>query len=291
MGKSLFYFVFLSFVFQAAFADENDMKRKMEKSQEKLSVAVKIIDEDEADGHLKTEVTVNLNVTIEEDKVKVNGKWTELDVLTMYELDAEIEYSPEDIRISSVVVHVIVTRKELEYGHQYLIEEQVQFVEGKKVEQLDIQVLTIHMDVNGKEFKRTYDMISFEESRIKKTHLKRYCGKHDKVPKEVLKEPILPDESGLGHRGHHKRHHGKSLCSRFRKLPLGARVAILVGLVVVVLASILCCAVCCCRKSKGKRAYEIGKAEDFKAEFDIEEDQAEPLPEKLAFDDKEVLIA
>lgn len=86
-----------------------------------------------------------------------------------------------------------------------------------------------------------------------------------------------------------KHHHGKSLCSRFHKLPFGARVAILVGVVLVALASIMTCAMCCCRKSK--KAYEINKDNNFKAEFDVDEDEAEPLPEKLAFDDKEVLIA
>ena len=51
----------------------------------------------------------------------------------------------------------------------------------------------------------------------------------------------------------------------------------------------MCCAMRCCRKSK--KAYEIGKADDFKSEFDMEEEEAEPLPEKLSFDDKDVLIA
>ena len=35
-------------------------------------------------------VQVNFDIIIEEDVVKVNGKLTELDVLTKYELDAEI---------------------------------------------------------------------------------------------------------------------------------------------------------------------------------------------------------
>ena len=35
-------------------------------------------------------VQVNFDIIIEEDVVKVNGKMTELDVLTKYELDAEI---------------------------------------------------------------------------------------------------------------------------------------------------------------------------------------------------------
>ena len=87
-----------------------------------------------------------------------------------------------------------------------------------------------------------------------------------------------------------QKHHGKGLCSKFHKLPFGARVAILIGLVFIVLASVMCCAMCCCRKSK--KAYEIGKDEDFKSEFGMDDDdEAEPLPEKLAFDDKEVLIA
>ena len=46
---------------------------------------------------------------------------------------------------------------------------------------------------------------------------------------------------------------------------------------------------CCCRKSK--KAYEISKGDEFKAEFEMEDEEAEALPEKLAFDDKEVLIA
>jgi hypothetical protein len=33
------------------------------------------------------------------------------------------------------------------------------------------------MDVNGKEFRRTVEVISFEESRIKNSELKKYCGK------------------------------------------------------------------------------------------------------------------
>ena len=49
-------------------------------------------------------------------------------------------YSEKDIRFSPVEIHVMVVRKELENGHQYLIEEQVQFIEGKRVEQLDVQV-------------------------------------------------------------------------------------------------------------------------------------------------------
>ena len=36
---------------------------------------------------------VNFKVTIEEDIVKVNGKCTEIDVVTAYELDAEIGMS------------------------------------------------------------------------------------------------------------------------------------------------------------------------------------------------------
>ena len=38
------------------------------------------------------------------------------------------------------------------------------------------QVLTIHMDVDGKEFRRTVETVSFEESRIKNADLTRYCG-------------------------------------------------------------------------------------------------------------------
>ena len=51
----------------------------------------------------------------------------------------------------------------------------------------------------------------------------------------------------------------------------------------------MCCAMCCCRKSK--KAYKINKADDFKSEFGMDDEEAEPLPEKLSFDDKEVLIA
>ncbi|CAB4044062.1 Hypothetical predicted protein [Paramuricea clavata] len=111
----------------------------------------------------------------------------------------------------------------------------------------------------------------------------------DDVKPRKWKKPFLPHE-GYGHgHGHHGHHHGKSFCSRFHKLPFGARVAILVGVVFVVLASVVCCAMCCCRKSK--KAYEISKGDEFKAEFEMEDEEAEALPEKLAFDDKEVLIA
>ena len=85
-------------------------------------------------------------------------------------------YAPDDIRISPVSVHVMVSRKELENGHQFLVEAHVQLIEEKKVEQFDVQVLTIHMDVNGHEFKRTTEKIKFEESNIKKTDLTRFCG-------------------------------------------------------------------------------------------------------------------
>jgi hypothetical protein len=40
----------------------------------------------------------------------------------------------------------MVRRDELENGHQYLIEEQVQFIEGKKVEQVDVQVLIAYLE-------------------------------------------------------------------------------------------------------------------------------------------------
>ena len=46
-----------------------------------------------------------------------------------------------------------------------------------EMQNYSLQVLTIHLDVNGKEFKRTVEMISFEESRIKNSEVKRYCGK------------------------------------------------------------------------------------------------------------------
>jgi hypothetical protein len=40
----------------------------------------------------------------------------------------------------------MVRRDELENGHQYLIEEQVQFIEGKRVEQVDVQVLIAYLE-------------------------------------------------------------------------------------------------------------------------------------------------
>ncbi len=55
-------------------------------------------------------------------------------------------YGGKDVRISPVVVHVMVRRDELENGHQYLIEEQVQFIEGKRVEQVDVQVLIAYLE-------------------------------------------------------------------------------------------------------------------------------------------------
>ena len=282
MRNTVFLAVF-SVILQAIFAQENGLQSGRKHSEEKLSVAVKIIEEEyDENGPRFTEVIVKLNVTIAEDAVIVNGKLTELDVVTKYELDAEIVYSEKDIRFSPVEVHVMVMRKQMENGHQFLIEEQVQLIEGKRVEQVDVQVLTIHLDVNGKEFKRTVEMISFEESRIKNSEVERFCGKGDFKPRK-LSDPEIPDE-----KNHHK-HHGKGLCSRFHKLPFGARVAILVGLVFVVIASIMCCATCCCRKSK--KAYEISKGDDFKSEFEMDDEEAEPLPEKLAFDDKDVLIA
>ena len=286
--RNIVFLAVFSVVLQAIFAHENDLQSGTKHSEEKLSVAVKIIEEEYGkNGPRFTEVIVKLNVTIAEDVVKVNGKLTELDVVTKYELDAEIVYSEKDIRFSPVEVHVMVMRKQLKNGHQFLIEEQVQLIEGKRVEQVDVQVLTIHLDVNGKEFKRTVEMISFEESRIKNSEVERFCGKGDSKPRK-WREPEIPDEKGWGNNRH--KHHGKGLCSRFHKLPFGARVAILVGLVFVVLASIMCCATCCCRKSK--KAYKISKGDDFKSEFEIDdEEEAEPLPEKLAFDDKDVLIA
>lgn len=65
----------------------------------------------------------------------------------------------------------------------------------------------------------------------------------------------------------------------------------MVGIVVVVLGSVMCCGVYCCRR-RNKKTYEVGKDENFKTEFGLDDDeQAAPLPEKLAFDDKQVLIA
>ncbi|XP_028417269.1 uncharacterized protein LOC114541665 [Dendronephthya gigantea] len=277
MFEVLGHFVLFLAIFQAVFAGENDLKSGTKHSKEKLSISVKIIEEeDSANGRRETEVIVKLNITIQEDSVRINGKLTELDVLTKYDLTAEIVYSAKDVRILPVIIHVMVMRKELESGHQYLIEEQVQFINEKRVEQVDVQVLTIHMDVNGKEFRRTIAAVKFEESNIKKAELSRYCGKNDKKPKRFL-DPSLPDEKGYGH--HHKHHHGKSLCSS-----LARELQFLSAWLLVVLASMMCCAMCCCRKSK--KAYEISKGNE---EFWWM--KAEPLPEKLAFDDKEVLIA
>lgn len=51
--------------------------------------------------------------------------------------------------MSPVVVHVMVMRKQLKYGHAYMIEEQVQLIEGKKVEQFDVKVLIMKTDSLG----------------------------------------------------------------------------------------------------------------------------------------------
>lgn len=51
-----------------------------------------------------------------------------------------IVYSAKDVRIQPVIVHVMVMRKQLESGHLHLIEEQVQFINEKRVEQVDVLV-------------------------------------------------------------------------------------------------------------------------------------------------------
>ena len=44
------------------------------------------------------------------------------------------------------------------------------------IQNSSVQVLTIHVDVDGKELRRTVEVISIEESNIKKTDWTRYCG-------------------------------------------------------------------------------------------------------------------
>jgi hypothetical protein len=59
MFKSLVYLAVVSVIFQAIFADENGLKTGTKHSKEKLSVAVKIIEEEDSEnGPRKTEVTV-----------------------------------------------------------------------------------------------------------------------------------------------------------------------------------------------------------------------------------------
>ena len=53
-----------------------------------------------------------------------------------------IVYSKDDYRMLPVTVHVLVAENITANGHQYLIEEQVQFIEGKRVEQVDVKVLS-----------------------------------------------------------------------------------------------------------------------------------------------------
>lgn len=61
MFKVLGYFVFILAIFQAVFAGENDLKSNTKHSKEKLSVRVKIIEEeDSANGRRETEVIVSL---------------------------------------------------------------------------------------------------------------------------------------------------------------------------------------------------------------------------------------
>ena len=81
------------------------------------------------------------------------------------------------LRTATVTVNVLVMRQDFENGHKFFLEEQVTFVEGKKVHQVDIKVLTIHMRSNGKEYKRTVEAIAFEQSHMKEKTVQKICNK------------------------------------------------------------------------------------------------------------------
>ena len=81
------------------------------------------------------------------------------------------------LRTATVTVNVLVMRQDFENGHKFFLEEQVTFVEGKKVDQVDIKVLTIHMRSNGKEYKRTVEAIAFEQSHMKEKTVQKICNK------------------------------------------------------------------------------------------------------------------
>lgn len=87
---------------------------------------------------------------------------------------------PEDsrnVRNATVIVHVLVVKKSMGNGHQFLLEEEVKLIEGKKVKQYQMALLTMHMDKNGKEYKRTTKMVGYEESHIRQKYPKKFCGK------------------------------------------------------------------------------------------------------------------
>lgn len=295
MWRSLAFFAFSSLIVQLTMGQGNEIPPKgiadvkanetkehgsSKSDYETLAVSVKITENDGSNG--PTILQVNFKVTIEKDIVKVNGKLTELDVLTSYELDVEIVGPLKILRTATVTVNVLVMRQEFDNGYKFFLEEQVTFVEGKKVDQIDIKSLTIHMHKNGKEYDRTTEMISFEQSHMKDKNVQKICHKGDDAPK--MNEPELPDERGLRNPGLHRK---KSFCTKFHKLPFAARIGILVSVIFVLIASVLCCACFCCRKPKN--VYDMSTIEE-KPDFDLEI-EAEPLPEKLAFDDKQVLLA
>ncbi|XP_046849653.1 uncharacterized protein LOC124443166 [Xenia sp. Carnegie-2017] len=279
MTVAILRLAFLLLFIQLIKSHENDLSGRRE---EKFSIAVDIIEEEDDKGLSvrKSSVKVNLNISIEEDAVKVNGKSTELDVRIVYELKAEIEYPDRNEKhFAPIVVHVMVSREKFGKGHRYLIEEKVTKIDGKKVEQLELKVLKVHMDVNGKEYERTVETVAFKESRLARTRITRYCGHGDEKPRRWL-GPELPDEHFYGHKHKHQ-----SLCSRFHKLPLGARIAIFVAFIVAILIFVVSFTKFCCRKKS--TTCDVGK-DDFKPDLNAED---EALPEKLSFDDKEILIA
>ena len=81
------------------------------------------------------------------------------------------------LRTATVTVNVLVMRQDFKNGYKFFLEEQVMFVEGKKVNQVDVKLLTIHMHSNGKEYKRTVEAIAFEQSQMKKKTVQKICKK------------------------------------------------------------------------------------------------------------------
>ena len=90
--------------------------------------------------------------------------------------------------------------------------------------------------------------------------------------------------------GRDRHHHKKSFCSRFLRLPFGARLAVFIAVAVVGLTIFLgCFYVFCLKKAKKSQKYDLTQ---FKDSFDPElEDEAPPLEQKKPLDEQKLVIS
>ncbi|XP_001634091.2 uncharacterized protein LOC5513907 [Nematostella vectensis] len=267
---------------------------------------------------------VNLQVSVIEGNIHVNGMRAKHGSVTAFHFHAEIdEIGPNKKLLKHhmlpIVIRVLVVEQHLVTGtntlNKLIVEAQIREIYGKTIRDIDVTQVDIRLSNDKKEMtlERKVTVIRLAESKIhnhkpehdidvhsqggrlpktklhaSKEQMDDYYRHQDKLgPARTPKHPLHASKTSLGGKMDEYEH---SICRGFYRLPFAVRLSIFLLVTFIGLLTTFCCirAFCCKPAAKGKK-YNIDDYYDNKYEFDADMD-APPLDTKIPLEKQKLVI-